>query len=140
MIYSLSLKTSSENDNEFEVEHILNHRIVNGTDQYLIKWKGFASDENSWEPVSNLNCPQLLQDYWQHSVRTRDLKPMNIPSREAYKSPSHLLPTRVSKRLATPETDTLITPPEDDLSFDNDPTVELMTPQNNSLDTLPVAE
>ena len=129
-------KTSSENDNEFEVEHILNHRIVNGTDQYLIKWKGFASDENSLEPVSNLNCPQLLQDYWQHSVRTRDLKPMNIPSREAYKSPSHLLVDNI----ATHETDTLITPPEDDLSSDNDPTVELMTPQSNSLDTLPIVE
>ncbi|XP_041419736.1 uncharacterized protein LOC121393946 [Xenopus laevis] len=46
---------------EFEVEAILDSRYRRGRLQYLIQWKGFPPEENSWEPVSNLHAPQLIE-------------------------------------------------------------------------------
>jgi len=40
--------------NVYEVEKILQVRHVNEEVQYLIKWKGWASKHNTWEPMSHL--------------------------------------------------------------------------------------
>lgn len=39
---------------EYEVEAVLDVRVVRGTEEFLVAWKGFGSWENSWEPVGNL--------------------------------------------------------------------------------------
>ena len=50
-----------EEDGGFEVETILKMRVgVNGELEYLLKWKGWSADFNSWEPRSNLACDDLL--------------------------------------------------------------------------------
>ncbi|KAJ7209744.1 hypothetical protein GGX14DRAFT_697826 [Mycena pura] len=33
--------------------------------EYLIKWEGYADDENTWEPIGHLHCRTLLLDFWQ---------------------------------------------------------------------------
>ena len=38
----------------FIVEHVLNHRVVDETLQYYIKWKDYGHEENTWEPSTNL--------------------------------------------------------------------------------------
>ena len=53
---------------EYEVESILKHRVRKygrgSRLEYLIHWKGYASHEDTWEPLSNLsNCMELLQEY-----------------------------------------------------------------------------
>ena len=43
-----------EGEEEYEVEAILGHKKYRGKYRYLIKWKGYSSAENSWEPEENL--------------------------------------------------------------------------------------
>ena len=50
-------------DEEFIVEKICDHQIRKNKTFYLIKWKGYDSKENTWEPEENLNCEVLLNEY-----------------------------------------------------------------------------
>jgi hypothetical protein len=46
---------------EYEVKQILDMQIVNNQPFYLIKWKGYNTSENMWEPIKNLmNCQLLI--------------------------------------------------------------------------------
>lgn len=41
----------SQDDKEYEVEHIEGHKISKNNDEieFRVKWKGYPSDENTWE-------------------------------------------------------------------------------------------
>ncbi|XP_076163102.1 suppressor of variegation 3-9 isoform X2 [Ptiloglossa arizonensis] len=63
---------SSEN-NLWEVEKILEKREKNGKLNYLIKWKNWGSEYNSWEPVSNLiNCTDILEEFERDKLNLLD--------------------------------------------------------------------
>jgi hypothetical protein len=52
-----------DDEEEYEVEKILDKRKHYGKIQYLIKWKGYSLSDASWEPESNLNCPELIKEF-----------------------------------------------------------------------------
>lgn len=54
---------TSEQNNEFEVEAILNHKETKDGRKYLVRWKGFGPDGDTWENVHNLSCPKILNKY-----------------------------------------------------------------------------
>jgi len=48
---------------EYEVERILSKRRKHGKTEYLIKWQGYNSDDNTWEPTENLHCPEMIREF-----------------------------------------------------------------------------
>nr|XP_012221999.1 PREDICTED: histone-lysine N-methyltransferase SUV39H2 [Linepithema humile] len=53
--------TTSKQNNLWEVEKIIQKREQNGSSLYLIKWKNWDAQHNTWEPLCNLvNCNDLL--------------------------------------------------------------------------------
>ena len=58
------LENSVEEYNEFCVERIVDKRNgLNGQTQYLIKWKGYDNRHNTWEPIENLYCIDLIEKF-----------------------------------------------------------------------------
>jgi hypothetical protein len=53
---------------EYKVETILKHRTTGRKrpkTSYLIQWKGYGPEQNSWEPEGNVaNAPENLAEYW----------------------------------------------------------------------------
>lgn len=31
--------------------------------EYRIKWKNYPEEENTWEPLDNLSCKEIMEDY-----------------------------------------------------------------------------
>jgi len=58
------IETFVEPDNEYEVENILEKRMISGKTHYLIKWKRYNTSENMWKSRENLlNCARTLQQF-----------------------------------------------------------------------------
>ena len=61
-----SSSVGNEETGSYNVEAIVDYRIVdNNQSEYLVKWEGFQSRENTWEPVESLtNCRQILRQFF----------------------------------------------------------------------------
>ena len=58
------LEDQNYDDQEWDVERIVDHRMAREGLRYLVKWTGYSDDENSWEPMSNLTkCKRMIDDY-----------------------------------------------------------------------------
>uniref|UniRef100_A0A7M5U8B0 Chromo domain-containing protein n=1 Tax=Clytia hemisphaerica TaxID=252671 RepID=A0A7M5U8B0_9CNID len=47
----------------FAAEKILKKRYKKGRAEYLVKWQGYSSKFNTWEPVENILDERLLESY-----------------------------------------------------------------------------
>lgn len=54
---------TQRNQNIFEVEKIIQHKMHRGELLYLIRWKGYESDADDWLPEANLFCEEILHRY-----------------------------------------------------------------------------
>jgi len=51
-------------EEEWEVERILNKRRVQGKDKYLVRWKGFTAESDTWEEKENLkNAQEAIEEF-----------------------------------------------------------------------------
>jgi len=49
---------------EFKVEKILNKRIIKEKEKFLVRWKGYIAEENTWENRINLeNTKKLVEEF-----------------------------------------------------------------------------
>jgi hypothetical protein len=55
--------SDEEQPMEFEVERILDKRMVRRTVEYLLRWRGYESEDDTWEKKDNLTCNELIRDY-----------------------------------------------------------------------------
>ena len=53
-----------DGNDEWEVERILQDKFIRGKQYFLVRWKGYSSAEDTWEPKRNLNhAKRALSDY-----------------------------------------------------------------------------
>ena len=61
---------------EYEVDTILAHRFRGRRHpraSYLIAWKGYGPEHNSWEPERNVvNAPEVVADYWRRLAERQE--------------------------------------------------------------------
>ena len=48
----------------FEVKSVLDSHMQRGQLQFLIKWKGYGYEENSWENEGDVNAPDLITEFY----------------------------------------------------------------------------
>jgi len=84
-------------DEEYEVEDIISHKKSHGRFLYLIRWKGFGSDSDTWETSATIeNCPDVLNKYI-------DEHPDSLPPPSSNKSSK----SKKEKSHKKPKTETL---------------------------------
>ena len=81
-IFHISLLIPTENpatrenyniaEDTYEVDRIIDKRVNKGLTEYLIRWKGYSSSDDTWEPTENLNCPEKVRDYKRRIRNLRD--------------------------------------------------------------------
>jgi len=60
---------------EWEVEKVLDSRWHQRRFQFLIKWKGFSREHNSWEVASDVKAPDLVAEYYRkHLAAPRHIR------------------------------------------------------------------
>jgi len=51
-------------EEEWEIERILNKRKVRGKDKYLVRWKEFMAESDTWEDRENLeNAKEVIKEF-----------------------------------------------------------------------------
>lgn len=112
-----------EKEKEWEVEQICGRKWHRGTISYLVKWKDYSWEENTWEPLTNLDCPELIMQYEskltkkQRSSRAtfQDSPPKKTPKKVAAKKSAPIKvkwksPKRASKLMASADNSANSTP------------------------------
>lgn len=63
---------SSDSTCYFELERIIGMRIKHGSREYLARWSGYGSDEDTWEPYAKLlddDCGDLVAKFHKEASR-----------------------------------------------------------------------
>jgi RNase H-like domain found in reverse transcriptase/Reverse transcriptase (RNA-dependent DNA polymerase)/Integrase zinc binding domain/Chromo (CHRromatin Organisation MOdifier) domain/Retroviral aspartyl protease len=59
-----SIEVIPEQEEEYEVERILDTEWKDNEIKYLVRWKGYEPNDDTWEPVTNLrNCQHLVRKF-----------------------------------------------------------------------------
>jgi len=88
-----------EGEEEFEVEKILNKRIVWGKEKFLVQWKGYTAEGNTWENRENLeNAKELVEEFEkEYGEEVEELRRQELEEEE--KEFSRELPREFTARL-----------------------------------------
>ena len=56
-------KKKAENDH-FEIKEVVGHRERDGAMDYLVSWKGYGPEDNSWVPIEDFDGLATVHKYW----------------------------------------------------------------------------
>lgn len=68
----------------FNVEKIVGKRLNDSVVEYRVKWAGFDESDNTWEPISNLDCLDLVRQYEAEQLANNDEPIEEEPNVEIY--------------------------------------------------------
>lgn len=54
---------SDDDDNIYDVEKIVDHKLRKGKVYCRIRWKDYGISDDTWEKYENLTCPEILAEY-----------------------------------------------------------------------------
>lgn len=62
----------------YDVEDILDHRMRDGKTEYFVKWLGYPSNQNTWEPENHFDSLEPIEQYWtlKHGASVVDDEPL----------------------------------------------------------------
>merc|ERR1711963_629404 len=71
-------EAEEQDEEEYDVEEILDYKWCLATTQglYLVKWAGWSSESNTWEPLAHLqDCCEKLKEFYTHRLAEREAAP-----------------------------------------------------------------
>ena len=86
-----------EGEEEWEVERILNKRRIRGKDKFLVRWKGFTAESDTWEGRENLKNAQDAIEEFEREYR-RDMEDVARQEREETMFKQRELPGRFTTK------------------------------------------
>lgn len=55
---------------EFEVEQIIDQKIIDGQTHFLVKWIGYGHEENTWEPLRHMaNSKDKIKEWEKYKLK-----------------------------------------------------------------------
>ena len=61
---------SDHSNNIYIVKDILATKLKNGERLFLVHWEGYSHDQNTWEPLENLeNVKWMIDDFMENKFR-----------------------------------------------------------------------
>ena len=72
----VSVTNQRTEQNHFQVENILKHKLDKKTNNYVyfVKWLGFNEVENSWVNAEDFNDVNVIKKYWKSKRKPRNGK------------------------------------------------------------------
>ncbi|XP_004536439.1 ABC transporter F family member 4 isoform X2 [Ceratitis capitata] len=52
-----------EEEEVYEVKDIVGQKVEHGVTYYLIRWKGYTKEDDTWEPEDTLSCPDIIEKF-----------------------------------------------------------------------------
>ena len=56
-------KLRNNNKNIYEIERIIGHKVIDNEYQFLIKWKDYPNNDNSWISINKFNQKDMSKKY-----------------------------------------------------------------------------
>jgi len=70
-----------DGEEEYEVEEILDSKMFRGRLRFLIKWKGYSKEHDSWEYATEVHAPKLVADFYRrHPAAPRHIRAATFSS------------------------------------------------------------
>jgi Integrase zinc binding domain/Integrase core domain/Chromo (CHRromatin Organisation MOdifier) domain len=75
-----------DNEEEWEVDHVLDARGSHSSREFLIRWKGCTTEEDSWQPAEDLaNAQEAIQEFYKDREGAPEAKKHTRERRESQK-------------------------------------------------------